>query len=284
MIEFNTKRILLPSSIEIVYTDEGLTSSPTLLFIHGLANYRHVWNWNIIHLKTKFRCIALDLPGNGESTRGNYAFDLNFYMNTIIEFLKALKLKQVSFVGHSMGGQIACKMAIENLFPIEYLILCAPSGFEFYASHEVVLMKSALQMGQWFQVDEDHISQSIRSSFYKSSSISKQIIDELTTLIKQNNRPSYRKMMDRSMNAMMDESIFYQLKLIEIETLVFFGERDEFIPNRFLHPSKNARDIAIEACNQLPKARLITYPETGHFVQIEQAQKVNVEIESFMLR
>jgi pimeloyl-ACP methyl ester carboxylesterase len=282
MIEFTPKSYALSPQISISYIDTVTSNKPILLFLHGLANYWQVWQFNVAALQKNFRCIAIDLPGNGLSSRGNFVYDMNFYIETIVQFCSALKLKKVSLVGHSMGGHIACKIALAQPKLIERLVLCAPSGFEFYASHEVVLVKSAMQMGQWMAQDEGHLSQSIRSSFYQSSPISKIMIEELTKLIQDNDRNSYRKMIERSMNAMMDEPIFSSLKKIEQPTLVFFGEWDELIPNKFFHPTQTARDVAIKACNELPQARLITYPETGHFVQIEQAQKMNDEILFFM--
>lgn len=284
MIGFTTKHIKLDSDIELAYTEEGDKRKATILFIHGLANYRQVWDWNIITLKSTFHCVSIDLPGCGLSSRGNYEFTLAFYADVIEQFCDALELKNVCLVGHSMGGQIACLLALRNKFPFEKLILFAPSGFEYYAAHEILMMKTGMQMGQWFMIDEDHVSQSILSSFYKKNENSKGIIDDLVSLLKTNDRTSYRNMIDKSMRAMMQESIYYKLQEISQEVLVFYGERDEFIPNRLFHPTTTTREVAIGACNRFQKARLITYPETGHFVHMEQSSAVNAEITAFLQR
>jgi pimeloyl-ACP methyl ester carboxylesterase len=63
--------------------------------------------------------------------------------------------------------------------------------------------------------------------------------------------------------------------------LVFFGENDMLIPNRFLHPQTTC-EMALQAANQMQDATLVTYPETGHFVQIERAAEVNKEVIAFL--
>lgn len=59
------------------YIDEG--EGDTFLFIHGLATYALSWRRNIDELKKSYRCIAVDLPGNGLSDRADYPYGISFF-------------------------------------------------------------------------------------------------------------------------------------------------------------------------------------------------------------
>lgn len=275
------KRKTLSNNIEIAYVDSGPKNKPVLLFLHGLANYHAVWNWNISTLKQHFRCIAIDLPGNGFSSRNIKAYSIDFYRDVLIEFISELSLKQPTLVGHSMGGLIALKIALSKRISLKSLILFAPAGFEFYTSHEGVLFKSAITMGNFLNLDETQIAQSVRTSFYKQNERTEKIIRDLTNFIQKNDRSKYRRMLEESIHSMLDEDIFSNLKNIAEKTLVFFGEEDMLIPNRFLHPV-STKDIAMKATKKMKHATLITYKNAGHFVQIEKAEEVNEKIIEFL--
>ena len=112
---FDTKFIKV-NDYEIAYVDEG-NSENVLLFIHGLGSYLKAWDRNIPELKNHFRCIALDLPGYGKSSKQIHSGEVSFYVEILNEFITKLNLKNVSLVGHSMGGQIALAYAIKKSKP-----------------------------------------------------------------------------------------------------------------------------------------------------------------------
>lgn len=280
MVHTNIKYQTLSTNISIAYLDEG-EGDTSLLFIHGLANYLWVWKWNIQELKKKYRCLAIDLPGNGLSSRGNFDFTFPFWEQCILEFIAKQKLKKVILVGHSMGGQIASYLCIRNPLLCTQLILIAPAGFEYFTPHEANLLRSAITLGNFFNMDEVHISQSIRNSFFITTNTTQLIINELNAIIKKNDRIQYRRMLELCMDNMLNTQIYHQLKTITARTLVLFGEEDMLIPNKFLHPGSTA-SLAKKATQQIPNVQLILYKKAGHFVQIEKYNEVNKDILLFL--
>lgn len=271
----------LKNKIQIAFTEYGIEHSQTLIFIHGLANYHGVWNWNLEFLQKYFHCIAIDLPGNGYSDRGVAHVSMDFYAQSIIDFILGKKLRNVSLVGHSMGGLVAMKVALSQPTYIQRLILSAPAGFEYYSPHETVLFKSAISFGNFLNLDETQVKQAIRSSFFTPNKIGEKIIEDLCNIIENNDRKQYRKMLEQSIDSMLNDTIFDQLEKIQQPALIFFGEEDMLIPNRFLHPV-STKEIAFIGATKIPHSDLRLYPHTGHFVHIEEAPKVNQEIVDFL--
>ena len=91
----------------------------------------------------------------------------------------------------------------------------------------------------------------------------------------------YRKMLEKCINAMLDDQVFHDLPQILIPVLIVFGEQDMLIPNRFLHPVSTTA-IAQKAALQFPQATVLTFPQAGHFVQIEKATQVNKSIQQWI--
>ncbi|MHB9143697.1 MAG: alpha/beta fold hydrolase, partial [Paludibacter sp.] len=129
----------IDEKISIAYIDEGNKKSENvLLCIHGLSSYIPAWSKLILLLKDQFRCIAIDLPGYGKSSEGVYAGSMSFYSETILKFIQKLKLKNVSLVGHSMGGHISIATALSYPQIVNRLILLAPAGLETFADDEKI--------------------------------------------------------------------------------------------------------------------------------------------------
>ncbi len=282
MIEEKVKKISLHNKIEIAYTDTAnAASAATLLFIHGLANYRKVWYWNIAGLQHRYRCISVDLPGNGQSSRGDYPYTISFYSECIREFIQLLDLSNVVLVGHSMGGQIALYLSLQYPSLCPKMILAAPAGLEYFSPYEVVMMKQSVMLGNLFPMDEMHLSQAVENSFYVPSAIMRTIIDELHQLIRQHDRLMYRKMVERCIHSMLDTPVYSSLELIATDTLVLFGNQDMLIPNRLLHGS-DVVAMASAAVKKMPSARLEIIKNAGHFLQIEKADEWNKSVISFL--
>ncbi|MDO8897890.1 MAG: alpha/beta fold hydrolase [Bacteroidales bacterium] len=65
---FDVKKVQIDENTEIAYIDEG-SGKETIIFIHGLGSYLPAWKKNIEGLSSDFRCIAIDLPGYGKSSK-----------------------------------------------------------------------------------------------------------------------------------------------------------------------------------------------------------------------
>ncbi|HMR44795.1 MAG TPA: alpha/beta hydrolase, partial [Saprospiraceae bacterium] len=97
---FEMKKIDIGDDIEIAYADLG-GGKETLIFIHGLGSYAPAWKKNLEDLQKDYRCIAVDLPGYGKSSKGNYEGSMRFFANSIIRLMDKLNLKNAVLAGHS---------------------------------------------------------------------------------------------------------------------------------------------------------------------------------------
>ena len=266
----------------MAYLDEG-NGAITLVFIHGLANASIVWQKNINYLKNKFRCIAIDLPGNGNSDNGDMPYGISFFADAVQQFISNLKLTNVILVGHSMGGQVAMATAVKYPDCCKEIILCAPAGFETFTPLERTIYQSTINFFDFFSSEENSLRKILQSSFYQFPLQANEMIDELVGYLKNYSMPAYRKMIESCIVSMLNEPVYGDIAKIKQAVLVIFGERDALIPNKLIH-HYTTRQMADKAIQLFRDANLKMIPQCGHFVHWEKATEVNNFIERFIDR
>jgi abhydrolase domain-containing protein 6 len=110
---------------------EGGTG-PTVVLVHGFSSNKDTWLAVAERLRGRFHLVIPDLPGWGASTRiegGNY--DIDTQAARLDAFIRALDLREVSLVGHSMGGAIVGVYAADWPGRGHRLVLIAPQGLSF---------------------------------------------------------------------------------------------------------------------------------------------------------
>lgn len=97
------------------FTLTGNSLLPPLLLLHGWMGNCDDYAAIIEVLKSRFYCIAIDLPGHGktEVIGGDISYG---FINTaigIIQLLDSLEINRCSIAGYSFGGRLALDLAVE---------------------------------------------------------------------------------------------------------------------------------------------------------------------------
>ncbi len=94
---------------------EDMGSGPIVLLLHGTGASTHSWRHFGPILASRFRVIALDLPGHGftEAPRASH-LSLQQMSQSIATLLSVLNVKPDIGVGHSAGSAILCRMALDH--------------------------------------------------------------------------------------------------------------------------------------------------------------------------
>ena len=278
---YQVHHVTISDSIDIAYIDEG-KGKCTLLFLHGLGSNLKAWKKNIEVLKKDYRCIALDLPGYGKSSKSDYPFDMTFYAGAVQAFIDALHLKKVVVVGHSMGGQIAMRTVLDNKKQIKKLILIAPAGFETFTEQEKSWFQQIYTAEVVKATPEPQIIKNFHLNFYAMPDDAQFMIEDRLLMRQSVEYNQYCHMVPQCVMGMLNEPVLDRLSEIKLPTLIIFGQNDLLIPNKFLHATLTVDEVAKNGVSRMPNSKLELISEAGHFVQWEQAGKVNEKILSFL--
>lgn len=245
------------ASINISGTDWFFQHQPgtrypgTLVFIHGSGGSHHLWD---AQMDLGFDCIALDLPGHGQSG-GKPAASISDYAAAVSEFLAQMQLSRpVYLAGHSMGAAISLTCALRQPDLLDGIILIG-------AGPRMKVMPSFLDALRSGNSDP---------GFFKlafSPDAPAQMVDDMVQTISL--VPA--EVLYADFSACNDFDISQELEGIRLPALLIVGVDDK------LTPQKLAQYIS----DHLTRARLEVIPGAGHFVMIEKPIEVNRLITDF---
>jgi pimeloyl-ACP methyl ester carboxylesterase len=103
-------------------------SGPTVLALHGLGGTKGSFLPTVAALGGRFRVIAVDLPGFGDSDKPiGASYDARFFARSVVDLLDALELDRVHLIGNSLGGRVALEVGLGHPDRVDRLALLCPS-------------------------------------------------------------------------------------------------------------------------------------------------------------
>lgn len=110
----------------VAYRDAG--DGEELLLIHGMAGSSETWRSVMPALSKKFRVVAPDLLGHGQSAKPRGDYSLGAFAVWLRDFLDELGIGRASVVGHSLGGGVAMQFVYQHPDYCNRLILISSGG------------------------------------------------------------------------------------------------------------------------------------------------------------
>lgn len=110
--------------IRLHYLDWGSEDKPWLLCLHGAAQNAHMWDFTALALCTRYRVIAVDQRGHGDSAwapGGEY--DRASYVEDVGNFVDHLGMEDLVLVGLSMGGSNSVAYAAAHPDRVKALVV-----------------------------------------------------------------------------------------------------------------------------------------------------------------
>ncbi len=118
--------------IKVNYSDSG--KGRVIVLVHGFLGSHKIWNEYIKKLSKRFRVIAVDLPGHGETPSIGYYHSMELLAQSVKAVLDSIGVRRYVIAGHSMGGYAA--MAFAELYPENVSGLCLVHSTSYTDSEE----------------------------------------------------------------------------------------------------------------------------------------------------
>ncbi len=118
----------------------------TLVLLHGLGTSSSTWIHVLPDLDPTWNVLAIDLPGFGFSTvdNGEPFARLAEHVEAVSSIVETNLARPFLLLGHSLGGWIAARYALEHPSGVFHLILADTAG---------VLCDDTVELGKAFQID-----------------------------------------------------------------------------------------------------------------------------------
>jgi len=119
--------------VELVYSISG-SNEPALVFIHGGFADRSFWVNQMEYFAGKYKVVAIDLAGHGDSGKNRVKWDMESFGNDVCAVLAREKISKVVLIGNSLGGPVALEAA--RLFPGKTLCVVAVDTFHAFSEQD----------------------------------------------------------------------------------------------------------------------------------------------------
>jgi pimeloyl-ACP methyl ester carboxylesterase len=251
------------SSGAIAYDESG-EGFPLVLLSSG-AHDRHDFDQLRALLPDRFRSIALDWPGHGESPLGEGATSAMRFADVAEELVAGLAPQGAVVVGNSVGGFAAARLAIRRPELVKGLVIVDSGGFA--ARTLVTRVFCALMARPWFL---RRIYPSFATRYMRPQTAADRRVRDVGVATTRQD-PGLRAVSElwRSFSS-PEHDLREDAASIVAPTLAVWGRRDPVIPLR----------IARKAAAAIPGARLVVF-DTGHAPQVSAPEGFAAELIPF---
>lgn len=99
----------------------------TLLFMHGYLGTSVVWSEVLARFGPRYRCIAVDARGVGDSARPRDGYTIDGWVRDVLAVAGALGIERFGYVAHSLGALTGYRLALDHSDRLTALVLTCPS-------------------------------------------------------------------------------------------------------------------------------------------------------------
>jgi pimeloyl-ACP methyl ester carboxylesterase len=110
----------------VAYREAG--AGEALLLIHGMAGSSATWRAVLPQLSKKYRVVAPDLFGHGESAKPRGDYSLGAFAAWLRDLLDELGITRATVVGQSLGGGVAMQFVYQHRDYCQRLVLISSGG------------------------------------------------------------------------------------------------------------------------------------------------------------
>jgi pimeloyl-ACP methyl ester carboxylesterase len=237
---------------------ERMGSGPVILVLPGWTDTSSSWLRIQKKLSASFDVIILDIPGFGGSQAPKEAWDLSDYSAFISSFLNKIGVGDLhAVIGHSNGGAMAVRSLGTSRVVADKLVLVASAGIRLTTSRRKKILRAVAKIGKMLAKPLPKSTQNkLRSRLYK--------VVGSDMLAAEHMQETFKKIVAHDVQ--MDAA------RIAVPALLMYGDKDTETPVLFG-----------EKFNSLiPNSRLEIFHGSGHFLHVEQPDKLSADILKFL--
>ncbi len=261
--------------------EAGNPKGQLVLLIHGWSSSWYAMSPLIPHFGRRFRCMAVDLPGFGQSPKNPEPASINGYADLLAGLIRQVSAGQpVVLVGHSMGGMISVTLAMRHPDLVERMVLLCPtisghlSLFMNLFISPVVIVESVplldLLSGLLEPLLVGIADRLMRPASFAARSGVKMV--DYERLREDARRPGQGRIRAECFWAMRRGDLRGKLKSIETPALAIWGMEDNTVP---------LRDASALA-GEWPDTDLRILPRVSHWPQFEAPEITRRYIKAFL--
>jgi non-heme chloroperoxidase len=259
--------------VEVHISDLDGGDRGTVVFVPGWPLSSTTFEYTYLFLADRgYRAIGLDLRGFGLSDAPYGPYDYDVWAEDILKVLRALALRRVTLVGHSMGAAVALRHAARYGSRIGRLVLAEASAPRFvYGPSSADLAAGIAGLISGYATNRAATIRELTKSFFATHTdidddpylqwFERQCLDEASLQASR-----------AGLIALRDTDLTSDMARVRVPTRIFHAVNDKIVP--LDHGEALAAGIR--------HARLVTFARAGHAVYVDERDRFNRELLAFI--
>ena len=240
-----------------------------LLFIHGLGSSVRDWENQIPYFVDRYRVVALDLRGHGRSDKPPGPYSSELFADDIATLIRSLDIGPVHVVGLSLGGFIACQLAVDHTELVRTLVVVnSVPDLPRDTLKDRFRIRSTLLLRQLIV---RFLGMRALGRFLSKKLFPRDDQEELRQTFVERWSENDKRAYLSSLATVPTWNLEHRLSSITCPTCLIAGEHDFF-------PLSLKKAYA----KKMPDARLVLIPNSGHFTPMDEPERFNEAVMSFL--
>lgn len=237
-----------------------------VVMLHGTSGHLEAFVRNFPALSPYYALHAIDMMGHGYTDGPDAPYRIPGYVAHVIGYLDAVGIERAHFIGESLGGWVAARLAADHPDRVGKLILVASGGT---VANPAVMER--IKTSTRAAVQREDIAATRRRLellMHDPANVSEELVAVRHAIYhrpdfvaKVDNLLCLQEMRTRTQDLLTEG----QLAAIKAETLIVWGAENPFgdVPEAQLMTAL------------IPGSRLEVFPDCGHWPQHEHAERFN---------
>ncbi len=246
-----------------VFHYEVIGRGRPVLFLHGWMGSWRYWLPTMRALSDQYRTYSFNFAGFGGSNTNGGRLGIDYYADQVMRFLDTMGIERVMLVGHSMGGMVALKTALDHPRRIGRLVTVgAPiSGTSL---SWLLKLTSRPELARTFV----RMPQLRRFMFRRFLG---ETADPAEYEILDDSEKSTSATLSHTVLSMWRTDLRPELRRLAVPTLIVHGNRDEVV-----NPDQ------VRLFGTVPAAQVALLPDRRHFPFLEDEASFNLLLRRFL--
>lgn len=245
-----------------------------LLLVHGITTWSFIWEGLMPILAQRYRVLALDLLGCGDSSKPlDQSYALKDHASRIKRFIDALGLGPLHYIGHDLGGGIGQIMAVRYPGLFLDLSLVNSVAYDFWPVQPIIAMRTPIVRElAMASLDLGTFRLIIKRALYHKELLADELLDKFRKpLSSAEGRKAFLHFAHCLNNRDLIE-IEEELRSLAIPVLIVRGQVDPYL----------SAAISERLARELPNARLLLVPTGGHYLMLDEPELLAKELIAFI--
>jgi non-heme chloroperoxidase len=265
-------RIEVAPGVQVNVADLDGGGRGTIVLIPGWPlNSTMLENTTLFLADQGYRAVALDLRGFGKSDAPYAPYSYDVWCEDIRTVLREMSLRNVTLVGHSMGGAVALRYAARFRSRVRRLVVAEPAAPRFvYGPKSKDLAAGLAGLISGYAEDRSQVVRALTKTFF--STHTDVTTDPFLQFFERQGLDQASLVASRAgLIALRDTDLTPDLARISIPTRVFHALHDQIVPY------DHGQAVAAAVKN----AQLVTFTTAGHGLYIDERDKFHRELLEF---